>query len=226
MASKPTTAGIKLPMPIWDLPVRLFHWLLPILMITSYVSVKSDRMDIHVLSGYAVATLLIFRIVWGFIGSDTARFTFFLKSPLAALRHLAHFPRREPDTQVGHNEAGGWMVLGLLGLLVIQAATGLCANDDGETEGPLVKFVGKSLSDQLSKIHDINFKLVMIAVTLHILAVIAYAVVKRHDLVRPMVTGRKRLPAATPAPRMVHPILGLIVLAAAAAIMFVVVKIL
>jgi cytochrome b len=123
---------------------------------------------------------------------------------------------------VGHNEAGGWMVLGLLGLLVVQTVTGLCANDDGETEGPLVKFVGKALSDQLSKVHDINFKLVMIAVSLHVLAVIMYAVVKRHDLVRPMLTGAKRLPAATPAPRIVNSLLALVILLVAVGIMLVV----
>ena len=226
MAQKPPPSGLRLPMPIWDLPVRLFHWLLPILVITSYVSVKTDRMTLHMLSGYAMAALLIFRLVWGFIGSDTARFSHFVRSPLAAIRHASHMFRREPDNVIGHNEAGGLMVLGLLALLAVQVVTGLCANDDGETEGPLMKFISKGLSDQLSKVHDVNFKLIMIAVGLHILAVIAYAVFKGHNLVRPMITGRKRLPAATPAPRMVHPVAGLVVLAIAAAIVFVIARVL
>ena len=198
MAQKPPPSGLRLPMPIWDLPVRLFHWLLPILLITSYVSVKTDRMALHLLSGYAMAVLLIFRLIWGFIGSDTARFSRFLRSPLAAIRHIGRMFRREPDNAVGHNEAGCLMVIGLLALLTIQVVTGLCANDDGETEGPLMKFISKGLSDQLSKAHDVTFKLIMIAVGLHILAVIVYALFKGQDLVRPMITGRKRLPAATP----------------------------
>ena len=173
-----------------------------------------------------MAVLLIFRLIWGFIGSDTARFSRFLRSPLAAIRHIGRMFRREPDNAVGHNEAGGLMVIGLLALLTIQVVTGLCANDDGETEGPLMKFISKGLSDQLSKAHDVTFKLIMIAVGLHILAVIVYALFKGQDLVRPMITGRKRLPAATPAPRMVHPVAAVAVLAIAAAVVFVIARVL
>jgi cytochrome b len=207
-------------MPVWDLPIRLFHWVLPVLLVVSYVSVKRDMMGLHVASGLTITALLLFRVVWGFVGSDTARFSHFIHSPLAALRHIAHLFRREPDTQVGHNAAGGWMVLLLLALLTVQAATGLCANDDGETEGPLVKFVGKALSDRLSHIHVINFNLLLGAIVLHLLAVAAYAVFKRHDLVRPMITGRKKLPAAMRAPGMVHPAAGFVVFAVAAALVF------
>lgn len=224
MAPKPKASAMLLPMPIWDLPVRLFHWMLPVLLIVSYVSVKRDMMTLHFLSGYTMAALLIFRIVWGFVGSETARFSHFVKSPLAALRHLTHFFRREPDTQVGHNEAGGWMVVVLLAVLVVQVATGLCANDDGTTEGPLMKHISKELSDRLSLVHEINFKLLLAIVAGHLAAVIGYAVFRGHDLVRPMVTGRKRLPAATPAPAMVHPLAALVILAVAAAVMFAVAR--
>ena len=110
------------------------------------------------------------------------------------------------------------MVLGLLAILIVQVATGLSANDDGATEGPLVKYIGKEMSNRLSGLHALNFKLLLFAVSAHVLAVILYAVVKRHDLVRPMITGRKRLPAATPAPRMVSPLAALAVLAVAAGI--------
>ncbi|MCX7380103.1 MAG: cytochrome b/b6 domain-containing protein [Alphaproteobacteria bacterium] len=224
MAPKPKASAMLLPMPIWDLPVRLFHWMLPVLLIVSYVSVKKDMMTLHFLSGYTMAALLIFRIAWGFVGSETARFSHFVKSPLAALRHLTHFFRRGPDTQVGHNEAGGWMVVVLLAVLVVQVATGLCANDDGTTEGPLMKHISKELSDRLSLVHEINFKLLLAIVAGHLAAVIGYAVFRGHDLVRPMVTGRKRLPAATPAPAMVHPLAALVILAVAAAVMFAVAR--
>ncbi len=220
MAQKPKPGGMLLPMPIWDIPVRLFHWMLPVLVIVSYVSVKKDMMTLHFASGYTMAALLMFRIVWGFVGSETARFSHFLKSPFAALRHLTHFFKRDPDTQVGHNEAGGWMVIVLLLILVVQVATGLCANDDGTTEGPLMKHISKELSDRLSLYHEINFKLLLAVVAAHIVAVISYAVFRGHDLVRPMVTGRKRLPAATRAPAMVHPVAALVILAIAAAVVF------
>lgn len=220
MATKPPLSSIHLPMPIWDLPVRLFHWSVLMLVLVSWISAKNGYMRVHLVSGYSVLALIIFRLAWGFIGSDTARFSQFVKSPLAALRHLSHFFRREPDTQVGHNEAGGLMVLGLLSLLIAQVITGLCANDDVVTEGPLVKYIGKELSDRITGLHDLNFKLIMLAVIGHVAAVIGYAVFKGHDLVRPMVTGRKRLPAATPAPRIVSPILalGLFLVSAAIAV--------
>ena len=219
MARKPANTDLKLPMPIWDLPTRLFHWLLPILIATSYISVKTNHMTIHLVSGYSMGALLIFRLAWGFLGSDTSRFGQFLKHPLKALQHLAHLHRREPDHVIGHNEAGGWMVLGLLGLLALQVLTGLSANDDGAIEGPLVKYVGKEMSDRLSSLHGLNFKLIMLAASLHVLAVILYAVLKGQNLLRPMITGRKHLPAATPAPRMVHPVAALVVLGIAIIIM-------
>ena len=215
------TSGLNLPMPVWDIPTRLFHWVLVCLVLLSYVSDRKGWMRIHVYSGYSVLLLLVFRVIWGLVGSETARFVSFLKSPVAALQHLAHFTRREPDTEIGHNAAGGWMVVGMLLLLGAQVTTGLFANDDGATEGPLVKFVTKESSDFMSKLHGLNFNLILAVVVMHVLAVIAYAVVKRHDLVQPMIMGKKRLPAAMRAPAMVTPLLAagiVVVLAATGAI--------
>ena len=203
---------LQLPMLIWDLPTRLFHWVLVLLILTSWLSAEFDYMRVHVWSGLAVLSLLLFRLIWGFIGSDTARFSYFLRSPLAALRHLSHLTRREPDTEVGHNAAGGWMVILFLVLLSVQVGTGLCANDDVLTEGPLARMVGKERSDWFGHIHSVNFTLIEITVVLHILAIITYRVLKGHNLVTPMVTGKKRLPGATRAPRMMHPMVALVVL--------------
>jgi cytochrome b len=208
---------------VWDVPTRLFHWAIVILVGFSWLSAERSWMDWHVLSGYSIFALLLFRLAWGFVGSDTARFTRFLASPFAAVRHLMHLTRREPDHEVGHNAAGGWMVLVMLVLLGVQVGTGLFANDDILTQGPLADSVDKSTSDWLSHIHAINFKLIEIAVAAHILAVLAYAVLKRHDLVRPMVTGRKRLPADLPAPRMASLWLAaLLIVVAAGAVAWVV----
>ncbi len=205
------------PVHVWDLPTRLFHWAIVLLVGFSWLSQELDWMDWHKLSGYAVLALLLFRLAWGFVGSDTARFGQFLANPRAALRHLSHLARREPDHEVGHNAAGGWMVLLLLLLLGVQVGTGLFANDDVLTEGPLAETVDKSTSDWLSHIHVVNFRLIEVAVAAHILAVLTYALLKRHDLVRPMLTGRKQLPATLPLPRMASPWLALVLAVAAAA---------
>jgi cytochrome b len=203
---------------VWDAPTRLFHWVVAILVGFSWFSMHESWMQLHFLSGYTILTLLLFRLVWGFVGSDTARFRRFLKSPIAALRHLRRIGRREPDREIGHNAAGGWMVLVLLVLLLVQALTGLCANDDIMNEGPLAHVVGKSWSNWLSNVHSINFTLIEIAIALHVLAVLAYAVLKRQDLVRPMVTGRKRLPAGMRGPWSASPWLAIPLLVLAAGV--------
>jgi cytochrome b len=203
---------LHLPMRIWDMPTRLFHWVLVVLIFAAWLSAWRDWMQVHVVCGLTVLTLLVYRLIWGFVGSDTARFSHFLKSPMAALRHLLHLLRREPDHEVGHNAAGGWMVIVLLVLLCIQVGTGLCSNDDILVEGPLAEFVGKDRSDWLTHIHHVNFTLIEIAISLHVLAIITYRVLKGQNLLLPMITGKKRLPGATRAPRMMHPVLALAVL--------------
>jgi len=213
-------------MKVWDLPVRLFHWMLAVLIFCAWATQEWDRMKWHKWAGYTILTLLLFRLVWGFVGSDTAKFGQFLRSPLAALQHLARLPRREADREIGHNAAGGWMVLVMLGLVLVQAATGLCANnldDGGDTEGPLVHLVGKDRSDWLSHIHALNFNLIEAVIVLHVLAILLYAVLKRQDLVRPMVTGTKLMPTDVAAPRIAGMTRALFVLAAAAVVVAVVV---
>lgn len=203
---------------VWDAPTRLFHWALALLVLFSWISVRRNWMQLHFLSGYTVLTLLLFRIAWGLLGSETARFARFLRSPAAALRHLAHLTRREPDTEAGHNAAGGWMVLLLLLVLAVQTGTGLFSNDDAISEGPFAEWAGKDLSDRISGLHALNFRLILAAVGLHVLAVAVYAVVKRQNLLRPMLTGQKNLPPGIAAPRMAPPLRAALLLAIAAAV--------
>jgi len=200
-------------MKVWDLPVRVFHWALVALILAAWLSQYLNRMDIHMWIGEWILALLLFRIVWGFVGSDTARFSRFLQSPWAALRHLAHLRRREPDREIGHNAAGGWMVLVMLGLLGLQAGTGLFSNDDSDTEGPLMHLISKDQSDWLSHIHYLNFKAIEAVIVLHVLAIAAYALLKRQNLVRPMVTGTKLMPDDVVAPRLVNPLWAVLALA-------------
>ena len=217
MARRTRQTVLYLPMRVWDAPVRLFHWLLVVLLPADYVTAKRGWMDLHLQLGYALLALLLFRIVWGFVGSDTARFSRFLVSPLAGLRHVSRWRGREPDTQVGHNAAGGWMVLVLLLLIALQIGSGLGANDGlGVTEGPLARHIGGHVSDLLTVLHAYCVYAIMAAIVLHLAAILLYAVVKGQDLVRPMITGKKRLPAATRAPRMASPLLALLIVALAA----------
>jgi cytochrome b len=202
---------------IWDAPTRLFHWSLVLLVCFSWLTVQLFWMQLHYLSGEAILTLLLFRIVWGFVGSDTARFGQFLKSPFAAIAHLRHIRRREPDTELGHNAAGGWMVLGLLGLLLLQVGTGLfSSDDDAAVEGPLRHLVSANTSTLLTDLHGFVFTAIQIAVALHVLALLLYYVFKGQNLVRPMITGAKSIENPSVEPRMVHPVRAVAVLCAAA----------
>lgn len=204
---------------VWDIWVRLLHWGMVGLIGLSWWSAETGRMDLHLTSGYIVLALLLFRLAWGFVGSDTARFRNFLRSPLAAFGHLRHLFRREPDTEIGHNAAGGWMVLLLLLALLTQAASGLFADDMIFTRGPLAALAPGAVSDWMTWVHIRNFNLILALAGLHVLAVLLYAVAKRQDLVRPMVTGVKLLPArfAGRAPRLASPVLAVVLLAVAAA---------
>ena len=203
-------------MRVWDGPTRLFHWAIVLLVLTSYVSVQAEWMKVHYWSGYTMLTLLLFRLVWGFAGSETSRFGKFLRSPAAGLAHLAAFRQREPDREIGHNAAGGWMVLVMLLALAVQASTGLFAGDPIEGGGPFVEQVARTTQKLLNRVHHFNFNIILGLIALHILSILAYAAIKRHDLVRPMVTGKKRLPANTRQPRFANPLLALLILAGAA----------
>ncbi len=214
----------QLLMRVWDAPTRLFHWAIVLLVTFSYISVEKDWIRLHFLSGYTVLTLLLFRLAWGFVGSETSRFRQFLRSPVAGLRHLAAFGKREPDTEIGHNAAGGWMVLALLGVLLVQVGTGLFSNDDIDAQGPLAHDVSKHASNWLTGIHAWSFWVVVGLTVVHIVAIIAYAVFKRHDLVRAMVTGKKRLPANLRQPRFASPALAAGVLAVAAGLVWALVR--
>ncbi|WP_380065110.1 cytochrome b/b6 domain-containing protein [Dankookia sp. GCM10030260] len=209
---------------VWDGWIRLVHWSIVALIGLSWWSGETGRTQLHTLAGYAVLTLVLFRIAWGFLGSDTARFGRFLRSPVEALRHLTQFRRPAPDREIGHNAAGGWMVLGLLGLLLAQTLTGLFAAEEPDfdygAKGPLAKLVPADTSNWLTGLHHSVFDLILLAAGLHVLAVLAYRLVKRHDLVRPMLTGWKLLPAGMAAPRLGSPILAAALLAGAALLVY------
>ncbi|MFH1603628.1 MAG: cytochrome b/b6 domain-containing protein [Pseudomonadota bacterium] len=178
---------------VWDLPLRLFHWLLVLLVVVSFVSAKigGNAMQVHMLSGYTILTLLLFRLLWGFAGGTHARFACFVRGPAAVSAYLRSLVRGDATQHLGHNPAGAWSVILMLLALLAQAATGLFANDDIATEGPLAKFVSKALSDRITGIHHLNLWLLYVLIGLHLAAIAFYFLHKRENLVQPMLTGFK-----------------------------------
>lgn len=175
------------PGRVWDLPTRIFHWTLAALVVFSVTSVKFGGLwlEWHMRSGYAILTLLAFRVLWGFAGSRTARFGDFVRGPRAVLAAL----RGRSDQHDGHSAAGGWSVLAMLAVLLAQAATGLFANDGSFMEGPLARFVSGASSDFASTIHRYGEWALYTMVGLHLAAIAYYGAVRRKPLVRAMVTG-------------------------------------
>ena len=182
---------------VWDLPLRLFHWSLVLLVVTSFVSAKigGNAMQVHLLAGYAILALLLFRILWGLLGGTHARFASFVRSPLAVIAYLKALKQDQAEHHLGHNPAGAWSVILMLLALLAQAATGLFANDDISTEGPLAKLVSKALSDRITGIHHLNVKLLLALIGLHLSAIAFYFFYKRENLVKPMLTGFKHAAA-------------------------------
>ncbi len=190
---------------VWDAPVRLFHWLAAVLVAAAYVTWRLNWMVWHGMVGDALLALVLFRLVWGFLGSETARFSRFLTSPRTAVQHLRYALAREPDRQIGHNPAGGWMVLLLLVLLLAETLTGLYVANDIADVGPLTEIVPAPAANAIEASHAILWDVLLAAIVLHVLAIAWYAAVKGQNLVRPMITGTKVLPARLAAPRIASP---------------------
>ena len=214
----PPTQPAPRPVLVWDAPVRLFHWLVVVLVTAAYVTLKLNWIDWHVRIGETLLVLVIFRLLWGCFGSETARFRSFVVSPAAALRHLRRLLRREPDVQVGHNAAGGWMVLFLLGLLLAETLSGLYVNNDVADEGPLSELVPAWLANAISSLHGLVWDVLLAAVALHVCVIALYAIAKGHNLLRPMLTGYKLLPSSVDAPRQAPALLALLPLGVGVAV--------
>ncbi len=178
---------------IWDLPTRFFHWLLAALVIFSFTTGKlgGDWLTWHFRSGYAIASLLLFRLLWGFAGSRYARFASFMPSPSQIWRTVRSTKARAVPVSAGHSEIGTLSVYALLIVLAVQVSTGVFTNDGSFTEGPWVKFVSEALSNRLSSIHYYNHWLIVGLTALHVAAIAYYLLARKEDLLTPMLTGDK-----------------------------------
>ncbi len=186
---------------VWDFPVRIFHWLVVALVAAAYATWRLNWMVWHGWIGYAILTLLLFRLSWGFFGGETARFSGLLSAPRTVFHHAKHWFRREPDHQVGHNPAGGWMVVLLLALLLVETLTGVYVANDIVDEGPLTEIVPAWAADAIASSHAIVWDALLAAIVLHVLAIAGFAAIKGQNLLRPMITGTKVLPATVVTPR-------------------------
>jgi len=167
--------------------------LLVALVLMSWLSAETGRMDYHRYSGYAMLGALVFRVVWGFVGSRTARFAHFVKGPRAVVAYLRN---TQSFARVGHNPLGALSVLAMLGLLLAQVTLGLFSVDvDGVESGPLSSKVSFETGRAFAKAHHVLFDVVLIAVCVHIAAIVFYLIVKRDNLIRPMLSGYKILAA-------------------------------
>ncbi|HEX8513787.1 MAG TPA: cytochrome b/b6 domain-containing protein [Allosphingosinicella sp.] len=177
--------------PVWDLPVRLFHWSVVLLIGLSWWSAEQSFDRVHFWSGHALLFLLVFRILWGFAGSSTARFATFVRGPAAVVAYL----REGGDERPGHSPIGALSVLAMLLALLVQISSGLVQIDEDDfVEGPLAGLVSYDMAVLSHEVHEWSFNLLLGLVALHLLAVAYYHLVRGRSLIRPMVTGRALLP--------------------------------
>lgn len=206
---RPPTATMPTPHPVsehrtrvWDLPTRLFHWTLALSLVGSVVTghVGGNALVWHFRLGYLVFGLLVFRLLWGLVGGRWSRFSSFLYSPGTVLRYLRGQNRPDEHVDVGHNPLGAFSVLALLAVLALQVGTGLVADDEIANVGPLNRFVSGATAGSATAWHkDIGQWLLIALVVLHVAAILFYLFKRGNNLVRPMLTGDKALPAGTPA---------------------------
>ncbi|MFM2033605.1 MAG: hypothetical protein RJA32_240 [Pseudomonadota bacterium] len=173
---------------IWDLPTRLFHWLLVMVVIGSFVSVKlgGNAMIWHGRFGYIVLALIFFRLIWGFVGTHHARFAQFIKSPKAILAYI-----KNPAETPGHSPIGAISVIVLIALFLAQALAGLFASDDIAFDGPLVKYVASAWVELLTSFHRLNEWVLLTLVGVHLGAILYYKYAKKINLISAMITGDK-----------------------------------
>jgi len=178
---------------VWDLPLRLTHWLLVCTVAGAWAThyAGTQWFEWHERLGYATLVLVAFRIAWGFVGTRHARFLNFLRGPGRVAQYLRNRGRPEP---AGHSPVGALSVVAMLALLLVQAATGLFANDEIANAGPFYGWVSQQASNRITGFHETNSNLLLALLGLHLVAIAWYSFVARKPLVRAMLTGRKDVP--------------------------------
>lgn len=181
---------------VWDIPVRLFHWLLVLSLAGLFITANlgGNWMEWHKKIGYFTLGLITFRFLWGIVGSTHAQFKNFVRGPGAVLAYAKQLVRKDGSVEakfLGHNPMGALSVLALLASVFFQAVTGLFSNDDIMLEGPYASMVSKSVSDLMTKLHNLNSDLLIVLIVLHLAAILFYVFYKKEPLIKAMVTGDK-----------------------------------
>jgi cytochrome b len=178
---------------VWDGPVRLFHWLIVAIVLAQWASAEWNllSMDWHFRLGYLMLGLVLWRVLWGFFGSENARFAHFLRGPAAVARYAPSTLERKPDAMAGHNPLGGWSVVALLLVLFLQAGSGLFSSDDIFLFGPLAERVSADTMDAMSGLHETLTNVLLALIALHLAAIAWHLVWKRENLIAAMITGRR-----------------------------------
>ena len=178
---------------VWDVPVRVFHWALVLLIVSQIttVSLGGNAMEYHLLGGYSILALVLFRIVWGVVGTRQARFANFLRGPLAVLRYARSLTGSNHEKHAGHNPLGGWSVIAMLASVLVQAVSGLFADDEIITSGPLWKYVSDDVASTIGAIHEANALVLLTLICIHMGAILFYLVRKKENLIVPMFSGLK-----------------------------------
>ena len=197
-----TRSPERVTVRVWDLPTRVFHWTLVLSVAGSFTTgyIGGNLMDWHLRLGYVAFSLLLFRLLWGFFGGRWSRFRSFTYAPSTSLRYLRGESRADEHHEVGHNPLGAFSVYALLLLLAAQVGTGLFADDEIATTGPLNKFVAGSTAKLLTWWHkDVGQRVIMVLMLLHIGAIAWYWLRRRQNLLRPMLSGDKAVSPGVPA---------------------------
>lgn len=196
------------PTPIWDSFVRGYHWLQAGSVVGLWYTGTEGLMDWHFTIAYMLLALLLSRLIWGVVGSETAQFRHFIHSPSTVISYFKSLRQKDNSTRQhpGHNPAGGYMVLIFFLLLSVQLITGLFANDDILSEGPFAQYVSGEVSSLLTQVHAINFNLLLAAIGIHLGAITLY-LVRKENLIKPMISGSKVLPASV-APKLINGLVG------------------
>lgn len=197
-AAASSSLDVLRPVRVWDLPTRLFHWVLAATIAGSVISAKigGNAMQWHFRFGYLVATLLAFRLLWGFVGGHWSRFARFFPTPSRLARYLRGAPHIDDHFEVGHSPLGALSVFAMLGLLTVQVCSGVVTDDDAGNTGPLIALVSEATSRLATGWHKTGGQwLILLMIALHVAAIAVYRIRYRRDLVGPMLRGDKPLPA-------------------------------
>jgi cytochrome b len=204
---------------VWDLPTRLFHWTLVILIVLQYASGEFGLlpMEWHYRLGYATLALIVFRVLWGFAGSPTSRFALFVRGPAEVARYGLESLRGRAHVVFGHNPVGGWSVVLMLASVAVQSISGLFASDDLTEAGLLATRVSDATVKWMTRIHNVNRYVLLILIVLHVMAVLLHWVMRHENLIAPMLHGRAPIDGAKSMPVVsMWRALALLVLSAAA----------